>query len=486
MKTRLYNAYICTMVDGDTQAKQGEVWIDGDRIIHAGPVGTGGSSPDHAGADAGAGAGARAGAGAGAVDDASSIDARQFGTGSPGDAMGAGGAIPGTGDAAGAPHTFDYELDCGGCLILPGFKNAHTHSPMTFLRSFADDMPLLDWLQKQVFPMEAKLSGEAVYWFARLAILEYLTSGITANFDMYAFGDDVVRASVDSSFRTVMCGAISDNESSPAKMEAEYLRFNATHPRISATVGFHAEYTCSQKLMEEVAAIAHRHKAPVYAHNSETRAEVEQCKGRYGITPTALFDRVGLYDFGGGAYHCVHVDENDMDIFREKGIYVISNPGSNMKLASGIAPLCRMQEKGVSLALGTDGPASNNCLDFFREMFLATGCQKLLLEDASAMDAPAVLRMACSSGAHAMCLPQCDSLAPGKQADLVVIDLLQPNMQPINNMTNNLVYSGSKQNVKMTMVAGKVLYGDGQFDVGVPAAEIYAKAQEWTERIKGM
>lgn len=176
--------------------------------------------------------------------------------------------------------------------------------------------------------------------------------------------------------------------------------------------------------------------------------------------------------------------DQDLDLLKEKGIYVVTNPASNMKLASGIARIEDMVERGIPVAIGTDGPASNNCLDMFREMFLVTGLAKIKAMDASALDGDKVLRMATVNGAHAMGLTDADVLAEGKFADLIMIDLHQPNMQPLNNITKNIVYSGSKQNVKMTMINGKILYEDGQFFVGVPAEEIYAKANEIIGRMK--
>jgi 5-methylthioadenosine/S-adenosylhomocysteine deaminase len=175
--------------------------------------------------------------------------------------------------------------------------------------------------------------------------------------------------------------------------------------------------------------------------------------------------------------------EEDLRICRDKNIWVVTNPSSNIKLASGIAPLCKMLDMGIGLAIGTDGAASNNCLDMFREMFLVTALQKVSIPDAAAMDANHVLKMATTGGAGAMGLTDCDVLAAGKQADIVMLDLHQPNMQPLNDITKNIVYSGSKQNVKMTMVAGKILYENGKFDVGVEAEEIYAKANEGIRRM---
>lgn len=389
------------------------------------------------------------------------------------------------GNSADAPVStqWDREIDACGNVIMPGFKNAHTHSGMTFLRSYADDLPLQQWLYAKVFPLEAAMTAEDVYWSSRLAILEYLTSGITANFDMYQKTESIVQASIDSGFRTVLCGSVNNFVSSPAELEQQYLRYNDTDPLISFQLGFHAEYTTDEKLLREIAALSQRYRAPVYTHSSETASEVADCIKRHGATPTVYLNRLSMFEHGGGGFHCVHMTEEDLDICLSGGLWVITNPSSNLKLASGIAPLTRMLRNGIRLAIGTDGPASNNCLDMFREMFLTTALQKVQDQDASAMDADVVLRMAASNGAQAMCLPDCDSLAPGKQADLIMLDLHQPNMQPVNEISKNIVYSGSKQNVKLTMVAGKILYENEKFHLDEDPERIYAKVNETIHRI---
>ena len=263
-----------------------------------------------------------------------------------------------------------------------------------------------------------------------------------------------------------------------------YETLNRFHPLIRYQLGFHAEYTTSQELMEGLAGLAARHRAPVYTHNSETDREVEECRMRHKTTPTVYLDSLGMFEYGGGGYHCVHMSQEDLHIFQEKKLYAVTNPASNLKLASGIAPVGEMSRMGIPIAIGTDGPASNNCLDMFREMFLVTGLGKLKEKDAAAVPADQVLKMACSVGARAMGLPECDSLAKGKRADLIMIDLKQPNMQPENNLIKNLVYSGSKQNVKLTMVDGKILYEDGQFFVGESPELIYRKANEIIRRCR--
>ncbi|NLJ89296.1 MAG: amidohydrolase [Clostridiales bacterium] len=428
MNTRFYNARILKLKGLDIanemfEVIEGEVWVEGNRITHVGRVEDGKESPK-----------------------------------------------------------FDKEIDAEGNLLMPGFKNAHTHSPMTFLRSYADDMPLHDWLHKQVFPMEAKLTGEDIYHLSKLANLEYLTSGITSNLDMYYHPEEVARASVDMGFRTVINGSVT-NFTGSVEDNIKYLKenfdkLNSYNDLISFKIGFHAEYTCSGELLEAIADLANELKEPVYAHSSETQSEVDDCIKRYGKTPTKYFDSIGMYNYGGGAYHCVFVTEEDLDIMLRKNVSIVHNPSSNLKLASGIAKVQRMVDLGINLAIGTDGPASNNALDMFREMWLTTALQKVSEKNAAAVDADKVLYMATKGGAMAMGLSDVDTLEVGKLADIIMIDLNQPNMQPINNITKNIVYSGSKQNVKLTMVDGKILYKDNEFFVNADPKEIYAKANE--------
>lgn len=372
---------------------------------------------------------------------------------------------------------FEREIDLKGDLLMPGFKNAHTHTAMTFLRSYADDMPLNDWLFKQVFPMEAKLTEQHIYDFTKLGILEYLSSGITASFDMYYKNDDYVRANLDCGFRTVICAALNNFDADPTNIEREYLKFNNIHENISYMLGMHAEYTSGLERMEYMRSLLDKYKTPFFIHCSETKAEVDGCIERHGMTPPQLLDKMGLFNYGGGGYHCVWMTDEDIELFARKKLWAVTNPCSNLKLASGIAQLDKMQEAGVPLAIGTDGAASNNALDFFREMYLASVLQKVQNMDAAAGGADKVLEMACVGGALAMGLKDCDDIAEGKFADMIVIDLKRPNMRPLNNIPKNLVYAGSKENVRLTMVAGKVLYENGRFFIDEDVEAVYERCE---------
>lgn len=389
-----------------------------------------------------------------------------------------GGSIAYIGPAPEELPEFERQIDLRGDLLMPGFKNAHTHTAMTFLRSCADDMPLDRWLNEQVFPREARLTDEMVYVFSVLGIMEYLTSGVTSSFDMYFHNEAYVRANTDTGFRTVICASMNDFDSDPTNVEREFLLYNDYNELVSYRLGIHAEYTTSVERIRYMASLAEKYKAPCFTHLCETRRETEDCIRRTGKTPAKYLDELGFFNYGGGAFHCVYLSEDDVRLFREKGLWAVTCPASNLKLASGIAPIQRYIDAGLKLAIGTDGAASNNALDMFREMYLVTALQKYLLGDATACDAEKVLEMACVGGARAMGLDCCDDIAVGKKADLIVIDLSRPNMQPIHNIEKNLVYSGSKENVRLTMVNGRVLYENGSFFIGAEPERIYARANE--------
>ena len=378
---------------------------------------------------------------------------------------------------------WDREIDCHQNLLMPGFKNAHTHSAMTLMRSGADDLPLQDWLGTQIFPIEAKMSAEDIYHLSKIAIMEYLTSGMTAAFEMYLTPFSVADAFRDCGFRCVQTSCVNNFSQSVELLERYYNELNGRDPYNSFILGVHAEYTCSKELLSQASELVHKYRAPFWLHIQETESETKECVERYGMSPVEFLDSLGLFDYGGGGYHMVWTDKKDWEIMKKRGMYVVTNPASNAKLASGIAPISDYLREEIPVAIGTDGPASNNCLDMFREMFLVTALAKLRDNDASSVDALEVLKMATVNGAHAMQLNDCDYLAEGKMADIIMLDLTQPNMQPINNLAKNIVYSGSKLNVSMTMIGGVIRYESGRFNIGEEPEYIYRKAEEIKKRI---
>jgi 5-methylthioadenosine/S-adenosylhomocysteine deaminase len=433
MRTRFFNARVLTMED-DRDIFLGEVWVKGDRIIFAG----------------------------------TEEEALSYCNSHPDSLL-----------------VWDREIDCKGNLLMPGFKNAHTHSAMTLMRSKADDLPLDQWLNGAIFPVEAKMTAEDIYHLSKISIMEYLTSGMTAAFEMYLTPFSVADAFRDCGFRCVQTSCVNNFSQSVELLEKYYNELNGRDEYNSFILGLHAEYTCSRELLEKTSELVHKYKAPFWAHIQETEKETKECIERYGKTPIEFFDELGLFDFGGGGYHLVWTNDKDREIMKKRGLYAVTNPGSNTKLASGVAPIQEYLNKGIPVAIGTDGPASNNCLDMFREMFLVTGLAKLKAMDAGSVDALEVLKMATVNGAHAMGLKDADVIAEGKLADIIMLDLKAPNMQPLNNIKKNIVYSGSKSNVLMTMIGGIIRYENGEFNIGVSPEEVYSKAEEISKRIYG-
>ena len=379
------------------------------------------------------------------------------------------------------PGKADKIIDCEGNLLMPGFKDAHAHTAMVFARSIADDLPLNDWLFKTIFPMEAKFEKDDIYHLTKSGILEYLTSGITAAFDMYFVPPEIIKASEEMGFRSVIL-ATSDKE--PISLLRErYNTLNQKDSLISYNLGIHAEYTTELQRIKDVVALAHELHAPVYLHISETENEVQSCITKYGKRPLELMDSLEMFKYGGGGYHCNFFNDNEIEIAKKRNFHIITCPGSNLKLASGIAPIAKYHQAGLNIAIGTDGAASNNSLDMFKEMYLVSTLQKVVNKDPSVMDGFDVLKMATVGGAKAMHLDNCDVLDVGKYADIIMIDLKNPAMQPINNIGKNIVYAGSKDIIKMTMINGKILYYNHEFFVGQNVEEIYRKTQEISERL---
>lgn len=377
---------------------------------------------------------------------------------------------------------YDEVIDLGGNLLMPGFCNAHTHSAMTFLRNSADDLPLDRWLHEKVFPVEAKLSPDDVYIFTKLAVLEYLSGGITSCFDMYFHEDAFVSAVTECGFRAVLCGAVNDFSQSVQLLEDSFLKFNGSSPLISYKLGFHAEYTCSEPLLRDIAALSEKYHAPVFSHSSETDSETKGCIERRGMTPTEYLDSLGMYNYGGGGFHCVYMSDNDLDIYRKRGLFAVTNPCSNAKLGSGIAPLCRILGAGIPLAAGTDGAASNNALDMFREMYLGTVLQKVFSCDPAVMPSENMLNAALAGGADAMGI-NCGRIEKGRCADLIVLDMSMPNMNPPADIPASIVYSGSRANVVLTAVNGRILYRNGEFLIGEAPEDIIRKANAAKKRL---
>ena len=380
---------------------------------------------------------------------------------------------------------WDREIDLKGNLLVPSFKNAHTHSPMTFLRSRAEDMPLGDWLYKQVFPAEGKLTDEDCYYFTRLAVAEYYAGGTTFACEMYGHTEAVAQAFADTGFGAYIGSGIFDFDGGydAITKRAEELRSRIDKLNgIKYALAMHAEYTCGAETLRAVRDLSDEFGLPVMTHLSETADEVASCRERHGVSPVKYLADNGIFARGGTGFHCVHVDGEDIEIMKKLGVNAVTCPCSNLKLASGIAPVKRLLDAGIKLGIGTDGAASNNALDMFRETYLATVLQKYLLGDAAAASAKSVYAAATDGAAFG--LEGADGLYVGARADMAVIDLSAPNMQPLNDVANNLVYAGGRHNVKMTVSGGKIVYEDGDYLYGEDYGALLEKCNAAAERIK--
>ena len=302
---------------------------------------------------------------------------------------------------------------------------------------------------------------------------------------MYYFPHEIARAAKDIGFKAVILAAPPADRVTAEEIKNTFVEIrNLDKDLIDMRLGVHAEYTTPNERLAAIKEMCDEFKMPFSTHASETLNEVNGCKERHnGLTPTELFDSLGLFKYGGVLFHNVVLTENDIKIMKDRGIYAVTCPGSNSKLASGIAPISDLVKAGIDVCIGTDGAGSNNCLDMFKEMHLLYSLAKIKENDATALNAFDILKMATVNGAKALGLKDALYIEEGAKADLMLIDLLKPNMQPINNLVSNIVYSGSKDNIKLTMINGKILYQDGKFNINEDLVELYKTVQEINDRL---
>lgn len=364
----------------------------------------------------------------------------------------------------------EEEIDYSCDLLMPGLINAHTHAAMTFLRGKADDLPLLDWLTNTVFPVEARLTPEIVYLGSMLGYAEMLATGTTSCVDMYIYEDVVLNAADDAGIRCMGGEAIFNFPSAACADYKAALRQTEMlveqyqdHDRIKVAVNPHSVYTTTPQILSDCRKLAYAKNLPLHIHLAETVTETAESIKMYGKRPVAHLDDLGLLEMPLLAAHIVDILPQEAGLLARHGVCGVHNPASNMKLASGAAPIELMRNLGLEIALGTDGPASNNQLNMFAEMRQAALMQKLVTQKPDALPAQAVLDMATRAGAKAMQKPGLGQLVPGAPADCIVLDLTKPNLQPMHNPVSQAVYAASGHECLMTMVGGEVLYQEGRF-----------------------
>ncbi|KAA9006275.1 amidohydrolase [Paenibacillus spiritus] len=372
-------------------------------------------------------------------------------------------------EEAPAPEEGVERMDGSRLLFLPGLVNTHGHAAMSLLRGYGDDMVLQTWLQEKMWPMEAKFTGEDVYRGTALSILEMLKGGTTTFLDMYDHMDRVAEAAEESGIRAVlMRGAIGlcPEEVQREKL-AEAVAFarnwhGRAEGRLTAMMSPHSPYTCPPAFIEKFVQAAHDLDLPMHTHMSETRAEVEQNVTEYGLRPVAHLEKLGMFTRPSLVAHGVHLTDEEIGILARHRVGVSHNPGSNLKLASGIARVPELLKAGVPVSLGTDGAASNNNLDMFEEMRLAALIHKGVSGDPTAVPAAEALKMATEYGAASLFLERVGRLAPGMKADFIAIDIDQPHLLPHSDLLSHAVYSASAKDVAHVWVDGKQLVKNGE------------------------
>jgi 5-methylthioadenosine/S-adenosylhomocysteine deaminase len=377
-------------------------------------------------------------------------------------------------------------------LIMPGLINGHTHAAMTCFRGIADDMELMEWLNGYIFPAEARnVNPDLVYWGSLLACAEMIRSGTTTFCDMYIFEEETARAAKAAGMRCLIGEVLFDFPSPNAKTPADGLAYTrgllerwADDPLIRVIVEPHALYTCSPPLLTEAKALANEYRVSYATHLLENRAEAAQLQEKIGKSALKYLEEIGWLTDRFLAFHCVCMEEEEIQLFADHGCRIVHNPESNMKLASGIAPVPAMLKKGVTVGLGTDGCASNNNLDMFQEMDTAAKLGKVALLDPTAMSARTVLRMATCEGAHTLGMEgETGSLQPGKKADILIIGLDEPHLTPLYNEYSQLVYAVNGADVDTVLINGRVVMRDRKL-LTIDEGEAMRRVNEIARRVR--
>ncbi|MGD9033421.1 MAG: amidohydrolase [Desulfobacteraceae bacterium] len=382
-------------------------------------------------------------------------------------------------------------IDAKGGLILPGLINGHTHAAMTLFRGLADDLPLMEWLNNYIFPAESRMDADFVYSGTLLACAEMIMSGTTTFCDMYLFEDEVARAAKEAGMRSLVGEVLYDFDSpnygpiqNGLKYTEDLINKWQGDPLVSIAVEPHSLFTCSPKLLSTTNELALKYNVPLVIHVAETRSELDEVNKRYGKGPVQHLKTLGLLGPHLIADHCVHLGEKDIKMFAENEVKAIHNPESNMKLASGIAPIPDMLKSNVTVGLGTDGCASNNNLDLFAEMDMAAKLHKINSMDTTVMDALTVMRMATVEGAKALGMGDVTgSLEKGKKADVIILDTKKPHLTPMYNPFSHLVYAARGNDVTHSIINGRLLMENRKL-LSIDLYEIMEKARQKSQDVR--
>lgn len=386
-----------------------------------------------------------------------------------------------------AEQNYTHVLDARDKIALPGLVNLHTHAAMTLLRGYADDLPLQEWLEEKIWPQEAKLAGEDIYWGTKLAILEMISTGTTTFMDMYFQMDQVARAVEESGIRAVLSeGLIEANDGEEGlRKSLEFCKNwqGRADGRIRTMLGPHAPYTCSREYLIKTGELASANNLFLHIHIAETRKEYEDFLNNYDATPVQYLNSFGFFQNRVLAAHCVYLDEKDLEIFAENDVNVAYNPGSNMKLGSGIAPVMEMLEKGINVGFGTDGTASNNNLDLIEEARMGSYMQKVKNCLPTALNLDDILKMLTVNGARALGLEETGRIKEGYLADLILVNIEDnTHFYPHHNNLSNLFYAGSGRDVDTVIIDGRLVYKEKEF-LTLDKEEIYYQVEKLRKKI---
>jgi len=385
---------------------------------------------------------------------------------------------------------FGEVYEGNGKLLMSAFFNCHAHTPMTLLRGYGENLKLQEWLETRIFPFEGQLDNNAVYWGTLLGLAEAIRFGIVSTTDMYNFCDDIVKAFTEAGVKGNIGRAIlsfTDEELRETERfrecESLFKNFhNTADGRIKIDMSLHAEYTSNPKTVRQLAEYTKEIGARMHVHVSETKFEHEACKERHGLTPSAYLNKHGLLDSPTTAAHCVHLEDEDINIFKEKGVTVASCPISNLKLSSGTCNVPKLKASGVNVAIGTDGVASNNSLNFMEEMKFFSLLHKGIFAEPTASSPRDTLYSATRAGAISQGREDSGLLKEGFAADLIALDITKPNMNPAHDLVNNVVYSACGGDITLTMADGEVLYKDGEYKT-IDIEKVTFEAKKATDAI---
>jgi 5-methylthioadenosine/S-adenosylhomocysteine deaminase len=387
-----------------------------------------------------------------------------------------------------AEDCYDRVIPAADCALIPGLVNCHGHAAMTLFRGIADDLPLMPWLEERIWPLEARLTADCVYWGSMLAIAEMIRGGTTTFTDMYFFEEQTARAAAETGMRAVLsrgivAGPNMQNSLAESRQLAEDWH-GAAGGRITIQLGPHALYTCPPATLAPVLDLAAELGLALQIHLAETRGEVEESLTRYGKSPVAVLEEAGFFQLPVLAAHGVHISQEDIGILARRDVRVSHNPASNLKLGSGIAPVPDLLSQGVTVGLGTDGAASNNNLDMLLELRLAALIHKGIHNDPTLVPAAAALEMATSMGARALFLEDVGSIREGMKADLILVDLNKAHFSPRHNPEAAIAYAAHASDVALVMADGQILLEGGRLTT-IDEERVIFEAQRCIRAIKG-